>query len=208
MGSARLYYFHDPMCSWCWGYRPAWDRLRQQLPAHVSVVNILGGLAPDTDVPMPEELQQQIQSHWRSIEQQLGAVFNFDFWDQNQPRRATYPACRAVLAASQQGCEEQMIDAIQRAYYLRALNPSDDGVLLRLAFELYSQELDIDLDQFSRDLVSADTQCELDRQVALGRQWGVNGFPVLVLEVDGQRHSLKRHYKNSDASLQEILRLL
>ncbi|MBE8572891.1 DsbA family protein, partial [Vibrio sp. OPT46] len=28
----KLYYVHDPMCSWCWGYKPTLDKLKQQLP--------------------------------------------------------------------------------------------------------------------------------------------------------------------------------
>ncbi|MFT6977114.1 MAG: putative protein-disulfide isomerase, partial [Shewanella psychromarinicola] len=27
MPNTTLYYVHDPMCSWCWGYRPTWDTL-------------------------------------------------------------------------------------------------------------------------------------------------------------------------------------
>ena len=45
----------------------------------ISTVNLLGGLAPDTDQPMPIELQQQIQAHWYRINEQLGTEFNFDF---------------------------------------------------------------------------------------------------------------------------------
>jgi protein-disulfide isomerase-like protein with CxxC motif len=54
-----------------------------------------------------------------------GTEFNFDFWTKCQPRRDTYKACRAVIAASQQNAEEAMIEAIQKAYYLRAMNPSE-----------------------------------------------------------------------------------
>ncbi|MEF1187337.1 DsbA family protein, partial [Vibrio sinaloensis] len=24
MTKAKLYYVYDPMCSWCWGYKPTW----------------------------------------------------------------------------------------------------------------------------------------------------------------------------------------
>jgi putative protein-disulfide isomerase len=41
-----LYYYHDPMCSWCWGYRPVADQLFSSLPAWITRVNVLGGLAP------------------------------------------------------------------------------------------------------------------------------------------------------------------
>ncbi len=106
----QLYYFHDPMCSWCWGYRPVSDKLFSNLPAEIYLVRVLGGLAPDSNEAMPEELLRAIPGYWRKIEKLLGTEFNFDFWINCQPRRSTYPACRAVIAASNQGLEVEMID--------------------------------------------------------------------------------------------------
>lgn len=54
---ATLYYIHDPMCSWCWGFTPIWQKIRAQLPADLPVVYLLGGLAPDSDDPMPQSMQ-------------------------------------------------------------------------------------------------------------------------------------------------------
>ncbi len=71
-------------------------------------------------------LQQKIQQTWRRIEQTVPNMkFNYDFWMINTPVRSTYPACRAVLAARQQGAdfEDKMIGAIQTAYYQKAKNP-------------------------------------------------------------------------------------
>ncbi|HBY85858.1 MAG TPA: DsbA family protein, partial [Colwellia sp.] len=131
--STKLYYIYDPMCSWCWGYRPVWDLLQQHLPKSIAVEYVVGGLAADSDSAMPIAQQQMIQNHWRTIEQKLGTRFNHDFWRDNTPRRSTYNACRAAIAANKQSCQEPMIDAIQQAYYLRALNPSDVDVLVRVA---------------------------------------------------------------------------
>ena len=63
----RLIYVHDPMCSWCWGFRPNFENLCKQLPAGLSVNRLLGGLAPDNDQPMPAELQSKLQDTWRRI---------------------------------------------------------------------------------------------------------------------------------------------
>lgn len=76
---AILYHVHDPMCSWCWGFRRAWDQLREALPDSIKVVNVVGGLAPDTDEPMPLEQQKTIAGYWSDVAEQTGAQFNFDF---------------------------------------------------------------------------------------------------------------------------------
>ena len=125
-----LYYAYDPMCSWCWGFRPVWEELQARLPAEVRVQPILGGLAPDSDQPMAPDMQSHLQDTWRRIEQRIpGTSFNFAFWENCSPRRSTYPACRAVIAAGAQGPgqESNMVLAIQRAYYQQARNPSDNS---------------------------------------------------------------------------------
>ena len=200
VSEATLYHVHDPMCSWCWGYRQTWDALRTQLPAAITVVTVLGGLAPDTDEPMPIEQRQAIAGYWRKVSELTGAEFNFDFWRQCTPRRSTYPACRAVLAAAHQGAEQQMIEAIQQAYYLRAMNPSDNSVLIALAIELELNEA-----QFSRDITSAEIQRELEENFSLRRRIHVNSFPSLVLEVENELTNVEVDYLDHRPTLESIL---
>ncbi len=105
------------------------------LPENVIAQRILGGLAPDTDQPMPLEMQTKLKGIWQKIQQVVpGTEFNFDFWEKCSPRRSTYQACRAVIAARNQdpANEEAMILAIQHAYYLEAKNPADLSTLIEL----------------------------------------------------------------------------
>lgn len=128
-----LIYIHDPMCSWCWAFRPVWQAVTAALPDGVDTRLLLGGLTPDTDKPMPESMREYLQQTWRTIQVRVPSTrFNFDFWVRCKPRRSTYPACRAVIAARTQvpALETSMITAIQRAYYQGAMNPSDDDILL------------------------------------------------------------------------------
>lgn len=194
-----LYYIHDPMCSWCWGYRPVWQKLKAELPDEVEVINLLGGLAPDNEQPMPADLQQVIQGHWRKIHSMLGTEFNFDFWTSCQPRRDTYKASRAVVVAAGQGLEEEMIHAIQRAYYLRAMNPSEPVTLVQLA-----DEIGMDKDAFRSALVSEDTDEELKRQVSLARRLGVRSFPSLVVRSNDSVRTVSLNYQDRLVSLKEI----
>ena len=200
--NATLYHVHDPMCSWCWGFRHSWDSLRAALPNAVTVVNVVGGLAPDCDTPMPLEQQKTIAGYWQNVAEQTGAQFNFDFWRVAQPRRSTYPACRAVLAAAIQQAEQAMIDAIQHAYYLRAMNPSDSSTLIALA-----DELGLDQDRFANDLASPKIESELQSDFALRRKLGVYSFPSLVLAHGNQLTPIDIDYQSHSKSLDIILKL-
>jgi putative protein-disulfide isomerase len=203
---STLYYAHDPMCSWCWGFAPTWRRVRERLPAGVRVRRLLGGLAPDTETPMPAEMRRHLQATWKRIQERIpGTEFNFDFWRLCEPRRATWRACRAVIAARSQdpAAEEPMIARIQGTYYLEARNPSDAPVLGRLAAELGLDEV-----RFLADLDHPECQALLDEEMALCRRLGLTGFPSLALETGGGAWPVAVDYTDPSAILGPIDLLL
>ncbi len=200
-----LYYAHDPMCSWCWGFRPAWQTLQGQLPDNIQVRRLLGGLAPDDDSPMAEDMRRHLRKTWQHIQQRIpGTRFNFDFWETGKPRRSTYPACRAVVAAREQGAEheEAMILAIQEAYYLQARNPSDAATLIELA-----QELGLDSGRFHQTLRDEATESALQQEIGACRAMRLNSFPSLLLQADDKRHEIALEYTDPQAMLQQIRKL-
>jgi putative protein-disulfide isomerase len=201
-----LYYVHDPMCSWCWGFRPVWQEIRQGLPADIRVKYLLGGLAPDTDEPMPLTMQQDIAGYWRKIQQHIpNTEFNFDFWQQCEPRRSTYPACRAIIATRRQQADLElaMIKASQEAYYLQAKNPSNDDTLVSLAVNL-----SLNKKKFIEDLNAQSTQNELLKEIQLSQTIGTQGFPSMILEIDGQTQLVPLNYNEAQPALDFISKYL
>lgn len=200
-----LIYVHDPMCSWCWGFKPVLEQVTEELSSKVNVNYLLGGLAADSDNVMPAKMQTQIRTTWQSIQETIpGTEFNYDFWSQCIPRRSTYPSCRAVIAAAQQAhihpdIEKQMINAIQQAYYLQAKNPSDYGVLYELA-----QTINLEIKRFKADIHSRKTQNELENQIALSRSIGANSLPSLFLTKNNIYYPVVLDYSNSEIILEHI----
>jgi putative protein-disulfide isomerase len=190
------------MCSWCWGYRPTAEKLFASLPANIRLEKVLGGLAPDSSEPMPQHLRTALPDAWRRIHTMLGTEFNFDFWTDCKPRRSTYPSCRAVIAAGLQNHADEMIRAIQHAYYLRAMNPSDRETLVTLA-----EELHLDKQRFVQDLKSTETEAEFQRQLDFTRRSPTNGFPSLAIEFDGQLVHVIQDYKSHTKTLEHIAML-
>ena len=201
----RIYYAHDPMCSWCYAFRPALARLLEALGKSVEIARLLGGLARDSDEPMPAQTRSYVIENWRRIEQTVpGTMFNYDFWQNCQPRRSTYPACRAVIAARRQGdpadkLDRAMTEAIQDAYYRRARNPSDNSTLIDLALEL-----GLDKDQFSADLLAEETHAALRQEITLSRELGLNSFPSLLLHNGSDSLRLEPDYLDADAMIKKI----
>ncbi len=203
MPDSCFYYVHDPMCSWCWGHRPVWDQFENALTSLVKVQLLVGGLAPDSDEPMPEQQRETIAGYWRKIQSLLGTEFNYDFWTQNTPRRSTYPACRSVIAARWQDAEKDMIHAIQEAYYLRAFNPSDIDTHLTLA-----AELGLDENKFMSDVRSDELQSEFERELYMARSLPIQGFPSMVLLHNGSAHPILLDYKDYSSALAQVKEIM
>jgi putative protein-disulfide isomerase len=200
--TAILYYVHDPMCSWCWAFRSSLNALLAELPQQIEVIRLLGGLATDSDDPMPDETRTFVQENWQAIEQQVPQTkFNYDFWKLCQPRRSTYPACRAVIAARAQGKEfdAAMTLAIQHAYYLQARNPSDISILIELA-----AEIGLDKDKFIKDVKSLETDEALRQEIKQSRRLGIASFPSLLLDTGNKQTRINPDYVNVDAMLGEM----
>lgn len=197
-----LIYVHDPMCSWCWGFEKTRQDLFSALADNIGIRRLLGGLAPDSDVPMPESMQAMLQQTWSRIEQTIpGTIFNYSFWQKCHPRRSTYPANRAIIAARQQGdqYDEAMSQRIQKAYYLEARNPSDNSTLIDLA-----RDLGLDEQQFKADLTSEKTEQVLINEIETARGMGINGFPSLALQRNGSLYHLRLDYNSAEVMLQQI----
>ncbi len=197
-----LYYIFDPMCSWCYAFQPNWLALQNHLPKNVSVGYVVGGLASDSDEPMPSEMREKIQEIWNHIERVVpGTQFNYEFWEVNTPVRSTYPACRAILAAKDQGGEFvlPMLQAIQKKYYQDAKNPSLQTVLHSCALEI-----GLDSDQFSQDLTSDKIELELQNDIKKARSLVGNSFPTLCLVHQNKQFPILIDYSNWETMCDEI----
>ncbi|MBL4899453.1 MAG: DsbA family protein [Colwellia sp.] len=200
MSKPILYYIHDPMCSWCWGYRPTWLILQKKLESVVQINTMVGGLAEDSNSPMPDSMQNFLQQTWHKISEELGTEFNFDFWSQCQPKRSTYLSCRAVIIARHYQKEQAMCLAIQEAYYLHAQNPSEVSTLIKIA-----ASIGLDSDIFAQQINSDKVMNELFNEIAKVRAMPIQGFPSLVLVVDGELLPIRIDYKNWQTSYDSIL---
>jgi putative protein-disulfide isomerase len=151
---------------------------------------------------MPIALQNTISATWRRIQQDVPATdFNHNFWTLCQPRRSTYPACRAVIAARAQmkSAEEPMILAIQQAYYMQAKNPSDGDVLVTCA-----KEIGLDAKRFEKDLNSVSIDTQFRAEIKLAREMGVHSFPSVIVERAGKYSACDINYNDVHALLQQL----
>ncbi len=187
MNAAILWYFADPMCSWCWGFSPVIETLRDEYRERMRIALVLGGLRPGETAPLTAAGREDILHHWRQVHERTGQPFRFENALPPGFVYDTEPASRAVVTIG--GIEPTLIfplfRAIQNAFYAEGRDVTQAGALAELAAGL-GVDAAAFLQAFDSDAARAKTQAHF-RQA---RQAGVRGFPALILQQDSQLHSV------------------
>ena len=186
-----LYYFGDPMCSWCWGFKPVLEQIDREYP-ELRRVTVMGGLRGGDPVPMDEDLAGMIQNAWQRIAEATGQPFNHDFWRRHRPLATTWPACRAVLTARELDPARQwpFMVGMFEAYFTQALDPSRRETHLAVA-----EAQGFDLQRFGALLDSPRIEEALSRDLAITQRYGVTGFPTVVLTMGKDNYLISPGYQ-------------
>lgn len=186
-----LYYFGDPMCSWCWGFRPVLEQVDQEYP-ELERVMVLGGLRGGEEAPMSDDLAGMIRNAWTRIEGSTGQQFNHDLWKLHRPLATTWPACRAVLAARllDPKSEWGFMVAMFGAYFTRALDPSSQATHLLIA-----EEQGFDRNVYMSMLESEQVERSLQTDLRTTHRFGITGFPSVVLSIAGNNYLISPGYQ-------------
>jgi len=183
MNQPILWYFADPMCSWCWGFSPVIEALRETYRDRMKIALVLGGLRPGETAPLTAAGREDLFHHWRQVHQRTGQPFRFEAALPEDFVYDTEPAARAVVAVGgiDPALTFPLFKAIQTAFYAEGRDVTKPDVLAALAATL-GVEAGAFLRAFDSDAARAKTQAHF-RQA---RQAGVRGFPTLILQRDAQ----------------------
>lgn len=198
----HLIYIADPMCSWCYGFAPELRGLLASLPdARLDIV--VGGLRAFNTEVMDAEKKVMILGHWKHVEEASGLPFTRDGMAQPGFIYDTEPACRAVVAArilADDLPSTVILDvffAIQHAFYAEGKDVTDLHLLAQIGAAALNKAADTDsFDEgsFYETLSAPMTMAETRQDFLQTKQWGINGFPALLLAHDASLHMIANGY--------------
>lgn len=184
-----LWYFADPMCSWCWGFSPVIETLRDAYRERMKIALVLGGLRPGEATPLTAAGRAEILHHWHEVHARTGQPFRFEDALPEGFVYDTEPASRAVVTVG--GIDPALIfplfKAIQSAFYAEGRHVTQPDVLADLAATV-GVDVHGFLSAFESDAARSKTQAHF-RQA---RQAGVRGFPTLILQRDAQLQTISK----------------
>jgi putative protein-disulfide isomerase len=170
----------DPVSAWSWASEPKLRRLIWELGDHLDVRWVMGGMARVID----EAGRDRCAWVWLEAAAQSGMPFDLGLWAQGGIS-SSYPACQAVVAASEQGP-----DAAGR--YLRRLREGLMCERRRLdhpdALIAEAGAAGLDVPRFAIDLRSNAIVEELGAQLEEAR--GITIPSLAFIAAGGERHTV------------------
>lgn len=140
---------------------------------------LLGGLRPGTKDAMPSTQREEILHHWRAVHRMTGQPFRFEGAMPAGFIYDTEPASRGVVAASIINSDAifPFFKAVQSAFYVEQRDVTTAVVLTRLA-----SDAGLDARQFSQVFESDTAKSQTLGHFQKARQWGVHGFPAVIMQ--------------------------
>lgn len=191
MTDCMLIYVGDPMCSWCYGFGPQLDELLDRCRNRIGCEVLLGGLRPYTTSVMDEAMKATLRHHWSEVQERSGQPFRFDLLARDDFVYDTEPASRAVSTVRSLDARLALplFSAVQTAFYRDNRDVTQAATLADIAGE---QGLDRNtfLERWSSGEMKRTTRVEF----LAAREFGISGFPTLLLKRGDRLNALCRGY--------------
>lgn len=177
------------------------ENIRQEYSASLTVKIMPGGLRPGTNTSLLPEKRAQILHHWHSVHTVTGQPFTFENALPEGFIYDTEPACRSVVSISLIEPEKifPFFATIQRAFYIEQEDVTQSAILKKLAAGLNIPE-----SQFTSVFQSDEAKQQTLTGFQRAAQWGISGFPALVIESGADRHLITMGFRPIEA-LRQLL---
>ncbi len=184
------------MCSWCWGFAPVIDEIKEQFGDQLQIALVLGGLRPGTTAPMDDQSREEILHHWYEVQKRSGQPFKFEGAMPDGFIYDTEPPSRAVVTVGALNSDAVLayFKSIQAAFYAEQKDVTREDVLLELL-----SEFDVDKDQFQSLFQSEEMRSRTLAHFQRTRKTGIKGFPTVILQKDNEYSLLTHGYQPYEA---------
>jgi putative protein-disulfide isomerase len=191
MKDAKLIYFGDPMCSWCWGIANHLADLKSAFEGQLGFEIVMGGLRNGSDGKWDDELKGFLRKHWEHVHEASGQPFNYDLLEKDSFDYDTEPSCRAVRVVRDMAPEKEFpfLKAVQEHFYVGNEDPNKLQFYAPLC-----NELALNFADFSAKFESVEYEQKVQQDFMKAQQFGIKGYPSIVLMTPEQGYLIASGY--------------
>lgn len=188
-----MYYFTDPMCSWCYGFSPAVKKLKENYE-NIDLEIISGGFSPYSQQVVDDEYKDFLIYHWKNVNARSGQFFDHSMkFISESFRYDTEPSSRALMVIKELLPKQdfEFLSLMQKAFYVEGKDITNDIILAELANEM-GVEVNVFLERFH----SEEMKLKTNQGFQFSRQLGVQGFPTLLALENGATKAIARGFQD------------
>ena len=196
----KIIYVYDALCGWCYGFSPVMVDFAASRQGEGLTVEVLsGGMITGAAEGPLGRIADYIRSAYPRVEATTGVKFGPEFTqgllNQAEVQMSSWPSALALTAfKSLQGPEPTRFAAeLQKLLYQQGKAPDDWEAYAQLALSFGLSDLEFRQNMESSTNRQA-TQAEFERV----ENMGIQGFPAVLLEYQGQLHLLTSGYASSE----------
>jgi len=179
----NLLYFYDALCGWCYGFSPVLQQFHRDHEGEVAVEPVSGGMIlAEREGPIGE-VAPYIRQAYRIVEERTGVRFGQGFLEGIlAPGKAIFSSWLPAVALSilkAEKAEEAVpfAHALQQAIYHDGISPADPEAYGPIGARFGWEAADF-TDRLQRPAYQEAARADFVRT----REWGIGGFPTLILQ--------------------------
>lgn len=198
-----LYFVVDPMCSWCWGFAPVIDEVRQKLSDRYEIELVMGGLRTKGEMPWDEKAKRYLRYQWQQVAEKTGQPFDKSLFEKAVFEYDTTPACKAVVTVREllgRDAAFTYLHKLQHAFYAQGIDITKPRLLQGFYEQLFGNS-----GKFAFFFLSERAETLTEHDFAKARSMGATSFPSVVV-VDDAGHMVCQKGYRSYLEIEQLLK--
>ena len=196
----KLIYVGDPMCSSCFAFASEIKEVKKEFEGILDFQIVLGGLRPFGTEPITA-MRDYLIPHFDNLAKMTGLPINSDILGDSSFILDTEPPSRAVVVIRELAPEVELefYEQVQRVFYLDNSNTNDVETYLG-----FVEDFGIEKEVFKNRFESNEVKELVKSDFQLTRDMGVNSFPTLLLESNGQISIISKGFSKSSFIIKKV----
>lgn len=179
----KLYYVYDGLCGWCYGFSGIMSEFAEKHQEELDFEVIAGGMVTGERIGEIGIAAGYIGEAYKQVEDHTGVKFGEAFLEgtlkEGTALFTSVPSAIALAVFKVQQPDKQIQFA---ARLLKSTYYDGNAPIDYVAYGKLAAEFGLDADDFVAKMETEEYEQLAEEQFKLANDWGVTGFPTLVLE--------------------------
>lgn len=208
MEKAKLLYFYDPLCGWCFGFSPVIKKLEHEFQEQIDFEAISGGMVLGERVKPLSEMKDYLKEAMPRLEEMTGVKFGdpyLEILEEGSLMLNSELPCIAMTVYKSMSNKSsiEFASALQSTLYEKGINLNEIENYQGLV-----ENFDLPWEVFKTKMQDVAYKEKTYQEFQIGQQMGIGGFPSVVLSVANQGYLIARGYRPESemkAVIEEVL---